>query len=139
MLDRTPTSQIAPARATALTRSDVATQKRALQDLKIQIKKHSEALASQLTTPSGIVSSEQTMVFITARNEVNQLVEHVEKIEETLARNSPAGSSARLSEVEKTEIKGFYGTGLYTQSQLADQYGITQPAVGQIISKGTMK
>jgi predicted transcriptional regulator len=42
-------------------------------------------------------------------------------------------SNAALSPQEKTEIRGLYDSGLYTQHQLADQYGVTQPAVSQCV------
>ena len=42
-------------------------------------------------------------------------------------------SSASLSTQEKREIAGLYQSGLYTQKQLADQYGVTQSAISQSV------
>jgi transposase-like protein len=42
-------------------------------------------------------------------------------------------SSSRLTEEEKKQIKGLYLSGLYTQQQLANQYGVTQPTISDIV------
>ena len=45
----------------------------------------------------------------------------------------PETSTARLSDNERQQIKGLYSSGLYTQQEIADQYGVSQPTIGDIV------
>jgi transposase-like protein len=45
----------------------------------------------------------------------------------------PHASTARLSDQERQQIKGLYLSRLYTQQQLAEQYGVSQPTIGDIV------
>lgn len=118
----------------ATTRSDVATMHRSISDLKSQV----DRLRSNLGT---IMIQSESMEFANfksaweKREELNRLNEDISKIEDRLKQYTPPPSSARLTEQERNEIRGLHSSGLYTQQQLADQYGVTQPTISDLLRK----
>lgn len=111
------------------TRSDRARNIRATEDLKQQIEQRRQNINQQLT-----VTRDLDICSLTdQRTELFALEDQLQKISQTIMPNIPI-SSAATSNTEKQEIKGLYGSGLYTQKQIAAQYGISQSAISQILT-----
>lgn len=117
-----------------LSRSDIATAKRAIQDLRSQSEKLQQAVI-QVVASQPQCTPEAFQEAWQKREELNKLNERLQHIEVQMNLNAPVASTARLTEKEKQEINGLYQSGLYTQAQLANQYGITQPTVSDIVCK----
>jgi predicted XRE-type DNA-binding protein len=105
-----------------------------LQDLSGQTKKLRTAIW-QLAATQPDCSKEVFEDAWKKREQLNQLNGQLASIGEQLERCLPRASTARLTEKERTEIKGLYNSGLYTQSQLAEQYDVTQPTISDITKK----
>ena len=56
----------------------------------------------------------------------------------TTARGSSVGTS-KLTEKDVSEIRDMYSTGRFNQTEIADQYGVTQANVSEIIGLRTWK
>jgi hypothetical protein len=79
---------------------------------------------------------EQTTQLLQERANLNSLHEQSHSLRDQLLTGMPqVSSNAALSTLERKEIKGLHGSGLYTQQQLADQYGVTQPTISQCVNK----
>ncbi|MEI8573957.1 hypothetical protein U737_12225 [Methylomonas sp. LW13] len=130
--DSTQQNIIQVAQQQQITRSDVATTKRAFQDLKDKAEKLSNTVF-QIAASAQTCNKDAFEEAWKHRQELNEVNSELSKLEEKMAACMPSTSTARLSEKEKNEIRGLYATGLYTQQQLADQYGVTQPTIGDIV------
>lgn len=118
----------------ATTRSDVATMRRSISDLKSQVNR----LQNNLETTIAQSENMEYTTFQSAweqRKELNQLNKTISEIKDRLKQHTPLPSNARLTEQERNEIRGLHSSGLYTQQQLADQYGVTQPTISDLLRK----
>ncbi|OOF13053.1 MULTISPECIES: hypothetical protein [unclassified Salinivibrio] len=116
------------------TRSDVATTRRAIQDLKSQSEKLKGSLSQSLTEADN-TSLEEFRTIWDKRDKLNQVNNQVKELEQSITEIMPSLSKAKLSNEEKNEIAGLYNSKLYTQSQLAEQYGVSQPTIGDVVKK----
>jgi hypothetical protein len=103
-------------------RSDIATTKRAVQDLKDQTQKLSNAIL-QIAATSPDCAKEAFEAAWQQRQQLNSVQQQLTSLEQQLSNCLPHASTARLTDKERKEIQGLYSSGLYTQGQLADQYG----------------
>ncbi|MEB4592259.1 hypothetical protein VSS37_14825 [Candidatus Thiothrix sp. Deng01] len=115
----------------SFSRSDIATTRRAVQDLKDQTQKLSTAILQIAATspdcPRGAFEAAWQQ-----RQQLNQVQQQLNSLEQQISNYLPHASTARLTDKERKEIQGLYRSGLYTQGQLADQYGVTQPTISDI-------
>lgn len=113
-------------------RSDVATTRRALTDLEIQSSRLQDQLQRDIAS-ANTASMDQFQAAWKKRETLNQVNGQIANLRETLEDMMPSPGKAKLSDQEKKEIKGLYQTGLYTQTSLAQQYGVSQPTVGDVV------
>lgn len=113
------------------TRADVATTRRALHDLQKQAGKLSDAIF-QLAATAPHVSHLAFKEAWEKRETLNKMQAQMVDLQAEMESILPSTSTARLSDNERRQIKGLYATGLYTQQQLAEQYGVSQPTIGDI-------
>lgn len=128
---RTDNIQVEVKSEVQVTRSDTASVRRAIQDINRQIDNKRSNIDAVLRDARTLDTSSVTQL-ITERENLNQLHERSQELQNQLISNVPS-SSASLSTQEKREIAGLYQSGLYTQKQLADQYGVTQSAISQSV------
>jgi hypothetical protein len=118
-----------------VTRSHVASTRRAIQDIDQQIDNRRSRIDAVLRD-SRSLGMEQTTQLLQERANLNSLHEQSHSLRDQLLTGMPqVSSNAALSTLERKEIKGLHGSGLYTQQQLADQYGVTQPTISQCVNK----
>lgn len=122
----------AESRATVqVTRSDVASVRRSMQDINQQIDNRRSRIDDVLRNNRSL-SYEQIKDLINNRENLNHLHTQASNLENQLVADMPqVSSNAALSARERQEVQGLYRSGLYTQRQLADQYGVSQPAISQ--------
>ncbi|AMV47828.1 hypothetical protein [Paraburkholderia caribensis] len=130
-IEDNPPPILQAAQQQSFSRSDVATTKRALQDLTTQTKKLQDAIW-QIAATQQECTKEAFEDAWKKRGQLNEVNRQLASIGQHLEATLPRVGAARLTEREKTEIKGLYQSGLYTQSQLAEQYGVTQPTISDI-------
>lgn len=128
---RTDSVQIEVRSEVQATRSDTASVRRAIQDINRQIDNRRSNIDAVLRDARTLDASSVTQL-ITERESLNQLHQRSQELQNQLIPNAPS-SSASLSTQERREIAGLYQSGLYTQQQLADQYGVTQSAISQSV------
>lgn len=116
------------------TRSDVATTRRAIQDLKGQSEKLKSSLSQALATADNTSMDEFQSIW-SKREKLNQVNNQVNELEQSINEIMPSLSKTKLSDEEKNEITGLYNSKLYNQTQLAEQYGVSQPTIGDVIKK----
>lgn len=112
------------------TRSDRARNIRATEDLRQQVEQRRQNINQQLVNSRDI----DVIGLTNQRNELFAIEDQLQEISKKIMPNT-SSSSAATSDVEKQEIRGLYGSGLYTQKQIASQYGISQPAISQILTQ----
>lgn len=122
---------IQAAQQQSFSRSDIATTKRAVRDLKDQTQKLSNAIL-QIAATSPDCDKEAFEAAWQQRQQLNSVQQQLTSLEQQLNNCLPHASTARLTDKERKEIQGLYSSGLYTQGQLADQYGVTQPTISDI-------
>ena len=118
----------------ATSRSDVATVKRSIRDLQKQISRLQNNLSSQLTRQEQMDFTSFQQVWEN-REKLNSLNQKISELEQEINHHIPSLGNARLTEEEKRQIKGLHNSGLYTQKELADQYGVTQPTISDIVTQ----
>ncbi|MFC2436200.1 MAG: hypothetical protein ACFNOK_05425 [Aggregatibacter sp.] len=116
----------------ATSRSDVATVKRSIRDLQKQVSRLQNNLSSQLTRQEQVDLTSFQQVWEN-RKKLNSLNQKINELEQEISPHIPSLGNARLTEEEKRQIKGLHNSGLYTQKELADQYGVTQPTISDIV------
>ncbi|MDD2863949.1 MAG: hypothetical protein PHC99_04415 [Methylococcales bacterium] len=109
-------------------RTDVATTKRGCQDLTNQISKLNDEIYRDFSD-----RSKDPADLLKKRERLIALKDQFEEIESQLNEYLPQIGSSRLTETEKNQIKGLYASGLYNQQQLANQYGVSQPTISDIV------
>lgn len=129
---RAATAQVVQAaQQQSFSRSDIATTRRAVQDLKDQTQKLSTAIL-QIAATSPDCAKEAFEAAWQQRHQLNQVQQQLNSLEQQIGNCLPHASTARLTDKERREIQGLYSSGLYTQGQLANQYGVTQPTISDI-------
>lgn len=128
---RTDSVQIEVKSEVEETRSGIASVRRAIQDINRQIDNKRSNIDAVLRDAKTLDASSVTRL-ITERENLNQLHQRSQELQNQLIPNAPS-SSASLSTQERREIAGLYQSGLYTQKQLAEQYGVTQSAISQSV------
>ena len=118
------------------TRSDVARLHRATQDIERHISRTRQNIDATLRD-SRYISSEALKNLAEERNRLNALDDDADRLKNSLMKNSPAASTAAFSDKEKKEIKALYDSGLYTQKELAQQYGVSQSAISQTTKRSS--
>ena len=116
----------------ATSRSDVATVKRSIRDLQKQVGILQGNLSSQLTQNEQVDLASFEKAWEN-RQKLNSLNQKITELEQEISPHIPSLGNARLTEEEKRQIKGLHNSGLYTQKELADQYGVTQPTISDIV------
>lgn len=116
----------------ATSRSDVATVKRSIRDLQKQVNRLQNNLSSQLTRQEQVDYTSFQQGWAN-REKLNSLNQKISELEQEINHHIPSLGNARLTEEEKRQIKGLHNSGLYTQKELADQYGVTQPTISDIV------
>ena len=116
-------------------RSDVATTRRALSDLEQQSSRLGEQIQRQMATANTATPEEFRRAWEN-RSQLNQVNEQISAMRDTMERMMPGTGNARLSNEERTQIQGLYASGLYTQTELANQYGVSQPTIGDVVRRG---
>jgi DNA-directed RNA polymerase specialized sigma subunit len=123
---------IQAAQQQSITRADIATTKRAFQDLQGQAEKLKGALFS-IAASAPHCSKESFEEAWSKRDQLNQVQQQMSGLQKQMLDLMPETSTARLSDNERQQIKGLYSSGLYTQQEIADQYGVSQPTIGDIV------
>jgi DNA-binding XRE family transcriptional regulator len=134
--NNTSQSQVAPAAAQAIvSRAQVAATTRAFQDIDTQIENARAALASSMTDAASMGPQAFQQAW-KSRSKLNEYREQANTLQAGLAQHMPVPEAfqANLSDVERTQIQGLYASGLYTQQQLASQYGVKQPTINRVVS-----
>jgi len=116
-------------------RTDVATTRRALADLESQASRLGQQIQQQMAN-ANTANMEEFERAWKNRSQLNQVNEQISAVKATMEEMMPGASSARLSGEERTQIQGLYASGLYTQLQLANQYGVSQPTIGDVVRRG---
>lgn len=117
------------------TRTDLATTRRALSDLEKQAEKMSQQMNNQLSQPGNLELTNFQAAWV-KREQLNQISGQIASLKQSINEIQPnVSSTARLSVEEREQIRGLYQSRLYTQKEIADQYGIAQPTVGDIVRK----
>lgn len=111
-----------------MTRSESAMAQRSMEDMEnmlVAMQRHLlNAPVTQLTV--GEVA-EKLMAAST-------LKQTLERCAPALQAALPKVGTARLTDSDKREIRGYYATGNYTQEQLARQYQVSQATISNIIN-----
>jgi hypothetical protein len=126
--DQSSPSHVVHAESRAMTRSDAAAARRSIADTNktlIALKHH--LLSAPVTT---LNADDVAKKFIAA----SELQECIDKNKDLLMQALPNNTGGKLSDRERTEIKGYYATGNYTQDALAEQYGVSQGTIHNVIS-----
>lgn len=128
-------AQVVQAEQPAFSRAQVAATARAFQDINGQIEQ-ARGVISHSMSNAATMGHEAFQQAWNAREQLNQLHTQAASLQAGLAQYMPAPETFQgsLSTVERTQIAGLYASGLYTQQQLADQYGVSQPTVGRIVT-----
>lgn len=113
---------------------------RAFQDLSAEISKARDVLIAQVANPAE-VRYDAFKAAWDARNRLNQLHGQLTLVEAGLSAHIPTPSDfqVRLSDQERKQIRGLYASGLYTQGQLAYQFGVAPPTIAGIIDGALFK
>ena len=115
-----------------VSRTDIARQRRATDDLKMEAERLEKQITRALTN-SHYVSDDDVKKIIKKRNELNKLNNNIQEFTQNYTTHS--NISSNLSENEKDQIYHLYKTGLYTQIKLANQFGVTQAAISKICNR----
>ena len=62
------------------------------------------------------------------------LRESLKRHEQQILSALPQAKGGKLSDKERLEISGYYQTGHFTQDALAEQYGVSQSTIHEIVS-----
>jgi hypothetical protein len=110
-------------------RTDVATTKRAWQDLTAQISKLNSEMYNDFAD-----RSKDPVAILENRKRLIALEDRLKEIESQFNEHLPQIGSSRLTEAEKNEIRCLYASRLYSQQQLANQYNVSQPTISDIVN-----
>lgn len=111
-----------------MTRSDVAATKRSLRGLESSLQKIQTDLINRPVDEGNVNEVAHQLL---AASQLRQAIMKNRDIIESAITTKTGG---KLTQKEKKEINGYYMTGNYTQSQLAEQYGVSQPTIHNAIN-----
>jgi len=133
--DAPQVAQVAQAEQPAFSRAQVAATTRAFQDINGQIEHARNVIGHSMTNAASMGYGAFQQAWA-AREQLNQLQGQATNLQTGLSQHMPAPSSfqGNLSEAERVQIRGLYQTGMYTQQQLADQYGVSQATIARIVA-----
>ncbi|MBK5376205.1 hypothetical protein JFT81_16360 [Pseudomonas sp. TH43] len=113
-----------------LSRAAVASTRRGIDDLTQGIQHIERSLLQQgFSSTNQQTAVEVAEQFLEAQRLKAELGRALARTEAIL----PSHGNAKLTEEEKNQIRGLYASGLYTQAQLARQYGVQQPTISEIV------
>jgi hypothetical protein len=114
--------------AEVMSRSDVAAAKRNIQGLKESV----ELIQRQLlNVPANNANVGDIANQLLAASALRQAIQANETV---ILSALPQQKGGKLSDKERQEIDGYYKTGNYTQTALADQFGVAQSTIQAIVS-----
>lgn len=127
-------AQVVQAEQPAFSRAQAAATTRAFQDINAQIDQARAVITNSMTN-AATMGPEAFQSAWASRQQLNQLHTQAASLQAGLAQHMPAPSAfqGNLNSQERAQIAGLYASGLYTQQQLADQYGVSQPTIGRIV------
>lgn len=118
-----------------ISRSDIADTTRSKQDLLKQISNLRNELTESMTNHK-ITDYNEINEMYEKKNDLVKLEDQVKELYEKIDSMQPSiNSNAKLTDNEVREIQGFAATGRYTQQQLAEQYGVKQPTISDVIRR----
>lgn len=112
----------------AMTRSEVAQGRRALQEMNDTLLAVERQLLHEDLTAANALEVANKMVL------ASNLRKKLQEAAPMLQGAMPNAGNARLSARERQQVKGYYMTGNYTQEQLADQFQVSQATVSNIVA-----
>lgn len=115
-----------------MTRSNVAVVKLSVVSLEKQVEKIAQALIKDLINPINVGAKAFAQAW-EKRNQLNTLNEKISSLNADIKNVLPIVGNARLSELEKNEIRSLYNSRLYTQQDLAASYGVSQPTIADVV------
>lgn len=126
--------QVVQAAQPLFSRAQVAATTRAFQDISAQISQARDVVSNSMTDTATMGLAAFTAAWA-AREQLNTLNEQAANLQAGLGQHMPAPAAFKgsLTPAERTQIGCLYNSGLYTQQQLADQYGVSQPTIGRIV------
>lgn len=111
-----------------LSRSQVAAAKRSLTELG----KSLDLIQRQLiNTPVDQTSAQEVAEKLLA---ASALRESLKRNEQQILSSLPQTRGGKLSDRERQEIAGYYATGHFTQDALAEQYGVSQSTIHEVVA-----
>lgn len=111
-----------------LSRSQVAAAKRSLTELG----KSLDLIQRQLiNTPVDQTSAQEVAEKLLA---ASALRESLKRNEQQILFSLPQTRGGKLSDRERQEIAGYYATGHFTQDALAEQYGVSQSTIHEVVA-----
>lgn len=128
MGDTTKLAYQVQAESHVMTRSQTAAAKRNMAELG----KSLDLIQRQLIN----TAVEQTNALEVAEKllAASALKESLKKHEAQILSALPQSKGGKLSDRERQEISGYYATGHFTQDALAEQYGVSQSTIHEIVA-----
>lgn len=118
-----------------VSRADIAATIRAKQDVQKQINNLRSELTNVMVNDSSI-SGDKILSVIESKNKLVELERKGDEFFSELSSLQPKiNSKVRFSEQEIEEIKNVAALKRYTQEQLGEQWGVSQPAISEILKK----
>ncbi|MHB9704036.1 helix-turn-helix domain-containing protein [Alcaligenes aquatilis] len=129
------TEHVVQAEQPAFSRTQVAATTRAFQDISGQIEQARSVITNSMTNASAMGYDAFQQAW-NARETLNTLHEQADTLQTGLAQFVPQVSTfqGNLSQEERNQILHLYRSGLYTQQQLADQYGVSQATIARLVA-----
>jgi DNA-directed RNA polymerase specialized sigma subunit len=116
------------AESNVLSRSEVAATKRNLTELG----KSLDLIQRQLiSTPVDQTNAQEVAEKLLA---ASALRESLKRHEQQIVSSLPQTKGGKLSDRERQEIAGYYATGHFTQDALAEQYGVSQSTIHEVVA-----
>ena len=112
----------------AITRSESAMTQRTMDDMATSLVAMQRHL---LNIPVSETTVNQVAQQLMAASQLRQALDSCAPV---LQGALPQAGTARLTDADRQEIRGFYATGRYTQEQLARQYQVSQATVSNTVS-----
>ncbi|WP_150748786.1 hypothetical protein [Pseudomonas fluorescens] len=113
--------------------TDIAATKRASKEQQEMIKRLRHSALDDLVAYAGDPAQRDAVLDKVAQ--INELERQVASTAAGFAALVPAEGKGPLPEAAKREMFGLYLTNRYTQTDLGEQYNISQPSVAEILKK----
>ncbi|MYN04404.1 hypothetical protein GTP41_20125 [Pseudoduganella sp. DS3] len=128
MTDPTRPGYEALAESRMMTRSEVAAAKRSISELSKSLDQIQRQL---INTPVAKTNAHEVAEKLLA---ASALRESLNRHEAQVLSALPQSKGGKLSDRERKEISGYYSTGHFTQGALAEQYGVSQSTIHEIVA-----